>query len=498
MEIKRCSNLEQVIKEEGSIRMVEEANILSIFPHLQSIIVESCPDMTSFYLGSKGLECPSLVEIKVVDCSNMTTFISTFSKDEDIEAIIGDEVESLTTFFSDKAAFPNLEKITISNLRNTKRIWYNQLHTNSFSMLKELTVKKCDVLLNIFPLFLLRVFQRLEKLVVIDCVSLEEVFQLQVQGLDIDETYVLNSQLREMNLVRLPKLKHVWTKHRKGNISFENLQVVCIQECWSLKTMFPFSIAKGLQQLEGLTINRCGVEEIVSKNDEGSNNHEICFAFNQLSFLMLWYLPYLTCFYPGKHRTTWPALKHLRLSWLRIKIFGHEKFQIRHPLFLIEKVIPQLEEVSFSHDDIAMISDGQFEADLFCNVKFLRISCNFDVSVVFPISFLRRFYNLERLDVVSCHFKELASFESDACEDKDLIITIPKIKKLKLDMVDNIRHLWKQDSPLDHICASLECLQLWQSDNLINLGLSLSFFETLTILDVRKCNGMSELITSFK
>ncbi|MBA0619461.1 hypothetical protein Godav_028627, partial [Gossypium davidsonii] len=107
MEIKRCSNLEQVIKEEGSVRMVEEAitdscNILSIFPHLQSIIVESCPDMTSFYLGSKGLECPSLVEIKVVDCSNMTTFISTFSKDEDIEAIIGDEVESLTTFFSDK------------------------------------------------------------------------------------------------------------------------------------------------------------------------------------------------------------------------------------------------------------------------------------------------------------------------------------------------------------------------------------------------------------
>ncbi|MBA0804102.1 hypothetical protein Gohar_014255, partial [Gossypium harknessii] len=134
---------------------------------------------------------------------------------------------------------------------------------------------ECNVLLNIFPPFLLGAFQRLEKLIVTDCTSLEEVFQLQVQGLDIDETYVLNSQLREMNLVRLPKLKHVWTKHRKGNISFENLQVVCIQECWSLKTMFPFSIAKGLQQLEGLTINRCGVEEIVSKNDEGSNNHEI-------------------------------------------------------------------------------------------------------------------------------------------------------------------------------------------------------------------------------
>ncbi|MBA0771335.1 hypothetical protein Gotri_019812, partial [Gossypium trilobum] len=145
-----------------------------------------------------------------------------------------------------------------------------------------------------------------------------------------------------------------------------------------------------------------------------------------------------------------------------------------------------------------MISDGQFAADLFCNVKFLRISCYFDVSAIFPISFLRRFYNLEGLDVVFCNFKELASFESEVHEDKYMSITTPKIKKLKLDLVNNIRHLWKLDSPLDHICASLECLELWQCNNLINLGLDLSFFETLTTLDVWKCNGMSELITSFK
>ncbi|MBA0634272.1 hypothetical protein Godav_025550, partial [Gossypium davidsonii] len=64
--------------------------------------VESCPDMTSFYMGSKGLECPSLVEIKVTGCSNMTTFVSTFSRDEDKEATIGDEVDNVATFFSDK------------------------------------------------------------------------------------------------------------------------------------------------------------------------------------------------------------------------------------------------------------------------------------------------------------------------------------------------------------------------------------------------------------
>ncbi|MBA0876705.1 hypothetical protein Goshw_019051 [Gossypium schwendimanii] len=167
-------------------------------------------------------------------------------------------------------------------------------------MLKELTVKECDVLLNIFPPFLLWVFQRLEKLIVADCASLEQVFQLQVQG-----------------------LRRVW-----------------IEECWSLKTLFPFSIAKDLQQLERLTIDKCGLEEIVANSVEESDKQEICFAFNQLSFLKLWCLPYLTCFYQRMHRTTWPALKQLIIFGCgRITIFGYEESQIRHSLFLVEKVI---------------------------------------------------------------------------------------------------------------------------------------------------------------
>ncbi|MBA0575501.1 hypothetical protein Golob_024656, partial [Gossypium lobatum] len=199
-----------------------------------------------------------------------------------------------------------------------------------------------------------------------------------------------------------------------------------IEECWSLKTSFPFSIAKDLQQLEILTIDKCGLEEIVANSVEESDKQEICFAFNQLSFLKLWCLPYLTCFYQRMHRTTWPALKQLIIFGCeRITIFGYEESQIRHSLFLVEK------EVSFSHGDIAMISDGQFEAGLFCNIKFLRISCDFGVSV-FPSSFLSRFYNLESLQLQYCYFKELASFESDAFEDKDMIIRIPKIKKLIL------------------------------------------------------------------
>ncbi|MBA0619460.1 hypothetical protein Godav_028626, partial [Gossypium davidsonii] len=246
-------------------------------------------------------------------------------------------------------------------------------------------------------------------------------------------------------------------------MSFESLRQVRIKECWSMKTLFPLSIAKELQQLERLTIASCGLEEIVSKR---------------------------------MHKTTWLAPKRLRISSFgSIKIFGHEESQIQHPLFLIEKVIPQLEKVSFTHGDIEMISDGQYEVDLFCNIKFLRISSYFDVSGVFPISLLRRFYNLESLELGSCNFKELAYFESHACEDEDMIIMIPKIKKLKLIAIKNIRHLWKQDSPLDHICATLD---VWKCNEMLALVTSFKAqsLVCLVTMRIRECEMIREVVAS--
>ncbi|KAB2059885.1 hypothetical protein ES319_A11G338300v1 [Gossypium barbadense] len=493
LEISECKCIQEIISTDKMILKTFKNRALIRFPRLNFLKLKGLQNLIEFCHEDYTVEFPALTILEIENCPELKGFIHNSMRKD---------IPTHEVLFNNKVVFPNLEKITISHLKNAKRIWHDQLHTNSFSMLKELTVKECDALLNIFSLFLLGFFQRLEKLIVIDCASLEQVFQLQVQNLNIEETYVVNSQLKEVNLVRLPKLEHIWSEDHEGNISFESLQQVRIQEYWSLKALFPFSIAKDLQQLERLTINRCGLEEIVSNESfvsrvKKSYEQEVCFAFNKLSFLKLWDLPYLTYFYPGMHKKTWTALKQLRIFRCeRIKIFGHTESQIQRPLFLIEKVIPQLENVSFSRGDVEMVSDGQYEADLFCNIKFLRISCYSNVSDVFPISFLKRFYNLESLELGSCNFKELASFESDACKDKDMIVTIPKIKKLKLVVIKNIRHLWKKDSLLDHICASLKCLEVWQCHNLINLGLGLSFFETLTTLDVWKCNKMLELITS--
>ena len=78
--------------------------------------------------------------------------------------------------------------------------------------------------MNIFQSNMLTRFQRLEKLIVEDCGSLQEIFEL--EGQDVRETYAVTTfPLKELELRGLPKLKHVWNnKDPQGIFNFQNLQ----------------------------------------------------------------------------------------------------------------------------------------------------------------------------------------------------------------------------------------------------------------------------------
>ncbi|KAK6289368.1 hypothetical protein POUND7_000909, partial [Theobroma cacao] len=132
------------------------------------------------------------------------------------------------------------------------------------------------------------------------------------------------------------------------------------------------------------------------------------FGFPRLSTLELCHLTKLKCFYPGTHTTHWPVLKNLVASHCQgLKIFGTEdsnneinEMDRQQPLFLFEKVIHQLDELSLNRDDIASITDRRYPMDYFHYVKVLRVvSCPDNISGF--LSFLGRFYNLKKLVVVS-------------------------------------------------------------------------------------------------
>ena len=189
----------------------------------------------------------------------------------------------------------------------------------------------------------------MESLVVEDCGSLQELFELEVQ--EVTETRAVTvTQLKKLFMRRLPKLKRVWNKDPHGTFSFPNLQEIIVGECESLKSLFPTSVARCLQQLEELRIFECGIEEIIEQ-EEGVKEHAR-FVFPKLTLLILRQLPKLKWLYRGVHTLEWPLLESLEVSGSNeIQIFASKNYRIQEqdeqrqlktsiqqPLFLVEEV----------------------------------------------------------------------------------------------------------------------------------------------------------------
>uniref|UniRef100_A0A7N2L2W0 Disease resistance protein At4g27190-like leucine-rich repeats domain-containing protein n=1 Tax=Quercus lobata TaxID=97700 RepID=A0A7N2L2W0_QUELO len=202
--------------------------------------------------------------------------------------------------------------------------------------------------MNIFPPNMLRRLQNLEDLQIRNCNSVEEVFE--VRQANVDEIYEKGStQSKFLNLVSPLKLKHVWTSNLEAISTFQNLRQVEIFKCKTLKSLFPISVTKSLEQLESLCINDCGLmEEIVALEEE----LEIAtkFVFPRITSLSLQLLPGLKYFYLGKHTSEWPSLKILTIhkcNKVRIVASNELSFPntygldhhvpVQQPLFLIQK-----------------------------------------------------------------------------------------------------------------------------------------------------------------
>ena len=65
-------------------------------------------------------------------------------------------------------------------------IWQNQLVPHSFYKLKKLNVHDCRNLKKVFPDNMLRMIQNLEELEILNCASVEEIFE--INGVNVEET----------------------------------------------------------------------------------------------------------------------------------------------------------------------------------------------------------------------------------------------------------------------------------------------------------------------
>ena len=228
-------------------------------------------------------------------------------------------------------------------------LWHNQLVPDSFCKLNQLSVDQCENLMIIFPPNMLRRLQNLKTLQISDCNLVEEIFV--VRGANVDEICDKGStQLRYLTLLNLPKLNNVWTLDLEAILTFQNLRQVQVFKCKTLKSLFPVSVAKSLEQLKSLRINNCELMEEIVALEEGLET-TTKFVFPQVTSLTLESLPELKYFYPGKHTSVWPSLKILTISKCdKVRIVASnelsfpnadglgDQLSVLQPLFLIEKV----------------------------------------------------------------------------------------------------------------------------------------------------------------
>ncbi|KAM3731329.1 hypothetical protein ACB098_12G154700 [Castanea mollissima] len=334
LKIHNCGLEEIVAMEEGL-----ETKTKFVFPQLVSLSLELMPDLKCFYPGKHTIEWPSLKQLMILKCDkvkivalNELSFPNTASTkmNEDKKKKKNLNLLFLNYFGNIKAAFSNMEDICVSDKDNLKMLWHNyQLVPDSFCKLKKLGVAKCKNVMNIFPPNMLRRLQNLEILEIRDCNLVEEVFD--IKGVNVDE-----------------KLKHIWSSNLQAILTFQNLLTIEVCNCKSLKSLFPVSVAKSLEQLKQLEIRDCGLEEILAM-EEGLET-VTKFVFPRLVSLKLFSLPELKCFYPGKQTSEWPSLKHLDISECdKVKIFASNELSfsdtnelghhvpVQQPFFMMEK-----------------------------------------------------------------------------------------------------------------------------------------------------------------
>jgi len=180
-----------------------------------------------------------------------------------------------------------------------------------FTEEKHLTVEGFQRLLKLVPSNVIHIFQNLKELTVKNCGSLVEVFES--HGVDAKEIHaMIHYKLEALNLYFLPKLIHLW-KNYGGVLGFQKLRILKVQHCGNLCSLFSPSIARSLVQLRHLRVYSCHMmEEITTKEDEeseGSNNAKIVFPF--LNKLELRYVPNLKCFCSGTFNIDLPSCEEM-------------------------------------------------------------------------------------------------------------------------------------------------------------------------------------------
>ncbi|XLR11206.1 hypothetical protein S83_039144 [Arachis hypogaea] len=512
MKVKQCDSLEEILSKEGE----EITNDIAFFS-LETLELDSLPSLGRFCSQKCFLRFPLLEDVVVRECARMKYFsegdrVSTPKLRKVLTAENskefywkGDLNGTIKNMFEDKVCFRSFENLNLSKYPELKELWYDRLQNNIFSKLKKLLVHKCDFLSGVlFSLNIIGLLVNLEELDVKDCNSLVVVFHISTFSEEIETRKC--SFLRKLTLCSLPNLKHIWKEDPNTTSSFQNLCEVSVVDCPCLKSLFPFSVATNMAQLEDLEVLNCGIVEVV--DNQRRPREMIKFVFPHLRKLWLRNLLNLRTFVSGIYSIQCKSLKHLDvINCPRLKLFQtpypscqeravNDKISIpiHQPLLKVEEVLPNLKVLGVDNNNVEVILQSMYSQDQYDKLEDLRVSLFESEGTTFPYWFLENAPNLESLNVEWSSFVEIFHDQSIGIEEGQVTIST-RLKDLNLAQLHDLCHICKEGFEIDPVLQHLEQLAVGHCSSLVNLVPSSVTFAYLRHLEVANCNGMINLIT---
>lgn len=182
--------------------------------------------------------------------------------------IHGYELECLVSTTKQKniaaKTFSNLVELNIDAVASLNELCDGSPPEGFLEKLQKLTVKECEKIITIFPTKLLQGMLKLESVIIEECESLQDVFQL--DGMDDAEECL--SHLTTLELICMDALLCIW-KGPTHHVNLRSLTRITLWDCGSLKSVISPSLAQTLVHLEKLDIESCGqLEHIISEKDE--------------------------------------------------------------------------------------------------------------------------------------------------------------------------------------------------------------------------------------
>ncbi|KAK7395380.1 hypothetical protein VNO78_15933 [Psophocarpus tetragonolobus] len=515
--IKNCVSIKEKAKKED-----EDDSDEIIFQRLTKLTLVSLPKLVSFYSGNATLQFSCLATVIVAKCSSMETFSQGVIKSpmllgiqtslEDSDLIFHNDLNTtIERLFYEQVFLEYSRQMILVNYMDTARVQHGKhaFTDNFFGYLKKLELNatsKGDI---VIPSLALPYLKSLEEVNVHSSNAVQVIF-------DIDSETKTNGiviGLKKLILEDLPNLTCVWNKNPGGIVSFANLKEVVVTNCGSLVTLFPSSIAKSLWALEIFQIERCDkLVEIVGKEDTCEAEATEMFEFPCLSWLNLWCMPLLSCFYPGKHHLECPVLKSLLVGYCpKLKLFTSE-FHDTHkqaviedelgsiitsskpqqPLFSIEKVVSTLKELTLNEKNLILLSKEHLPQDFLRQLNLLRLSFedNSDKKDTLPFDFLRKLPHLAHLQVQNYPgIREI--FPSHKLQGPDGILArLKELLLFKMKVLESIglEHPWEKP-----YLERLQILHIEDCPGLEKIACYAVSFTNLKEMVVRKCERMAYL-----